>query len=250
VPANLTGTTTLTATASDAVGGSGLAGVTFQRSPAGAGTWTDVCADDAAPWSCALSVSELTSGDYDLRAVAVDRAGNTTTSATRTTHVAVDTTRPGAVGVVAVNTSGGDAGRAEHGDSLIFTFSEAIDPDSLKDGWSGTSGTPVTLRFSHSYPSDAITVYDGGNDDPVALGVVVLGSNDALRDDARFSGTMTMSGATVTIVLGTPSSSWAFGDDDSLTRLTWLPSAFARDLAGNPVLPNLWFQPAPGSKAF
>ncbi|MGH2781720.1 MAG: Ig-like domain-containing protein, partial [Thermoleophilaceae bacterium] len=78
--ANLGGTVSLTAPASD--GGSGVATVLIQRSPAGAGTWTDVCTDTALPYSCSFDTTTVPDGLYDLRSITTDNAGNTATSAT------------------------------------------------------------------------------------------------------------------------------------------------------------------------
>ena len=69
--ADLSGTVTLTSTTND--GGSGLASVTYQLSPANANTWTN----QAASWDTTGSPDGL----YDLRVIAVDNAGNSTTSA-------------------------------------------------------------------------------------------------------------------------------------------------------------------------
>ena len=69
--ADLSGTVTLTSTTND--GGSGLASITYQLSPANAGTWTN----QAASWDTTGSPDGL----YDLRVIAVDNAGNSTTSA-------------------------------------------------------------------------------------------------------------------------------------------------------------------------
>jgi chitinase len=86
------GTVTLDATASDA--GSGIANVKIQRSPAGAGTWTDVCTDATAPYQCSTNTATW-GGDglYDLRAIATDNATKTTTS-TVVTNRRVDNTAP------------------------------------------------------------------------------------------------------------------------------------------------------------
>ena len=70
--ANLSGTVTLTSTASDA--GSGIATRTYAYSPAGAGTWTTTPA--------AFDTTAVTDGLYDLRVTVTDNAGNQTTSAT------------------------------------------------------------------------------------------------------------------------------------------------------------------------
>ena len=75
----LAGTVSLTATAADA--DSGIATVTIQRAPAGTATWTDICTSTAAPWSCSWTTTTVVDGLYDLRAIAVDAAGNSRTSA-------------------------------------------------------------------------------------------------------------------------------------------------------------------------
>ena len=81
--ANVRNTVALTSNSADA-GGSGVDTVTFQRSPAGAGTWTN----QAASWNTTAQAD----GQYDLRVVTTDNAGNTFTSATIT--VRVDNTEP------------------------------------------------------------------------------------------------------------------------------------------------------------
>ncbi len=74
----LSGTKTFTATASDAH--SGVASVAIQYSTGG--DWTTLCTLTAAPYSCSSDTSALPNGTYGFRAVATDKAGNTTTSAT------------------------------------------------------------------------------------------------------------------------------------------------------------------------
>ncbi|MCA1684104.1 MAG: Ig-like domain-containing protein, partial [Actinobacteria bacterium] len=74
----LSGTVILTSTPADV--DSGIATVTIQRAASGASTWTDVCVIATAPWSCAFATTSVADGLYDLRAIAVDVAGNTRTS--------------------------------------------------------------------------------------------------------------------------------------------------------------------------
>jgi hypothetical protein len=82
----LTGTKTLTATATDA--GSGLASVALQYRAAGASSWTTICA--AA--TCSLNTATLPDGVYDLRSLASDNAGNA--SASTVTGRTIDNTAP------------------------------------------------------------------------------------------------------------------------------------------------------------
>ncbi|WP_243842087.1 Ig-like domain-containing protein [Microbacterium hydrocarbonoxydans] len=81
----LKGTVTLAAVASDAE--SGVKSVTLSVQAVGAGTWTTLCTATAAPYGCAWDTRAVTDGAYDVRAVAVDGAGYSTTSAT--VHVTV-----------------------------------------------------------------------------------------------------------------------------------------------------------------
>jgi hypothetical protein len=85
------GSVTVAASSADA-GGSGVDTVQFQRSPAGAGTWTQIGSDAIAPYSVAFDTTAVGDGQYDLRAVTTDDAGNSFTSPAIT--VVVDNTDP------------------------------------------------------------------------------------------------------------------------------------------------------------
>jgi chitinase len=63
------GTVVLTPTVS-----ADTAQVTFQSSPAGAGTWTTVAVDSSSPFAATLDTTLLLDGVYDLRAIASDGA--------------------------------------------------------------------------------------------------------------------------------------------------------------------------------
>ncbi|MEA2311528.1 MAG: hypothetical protein QOE28_1496, partial [Solirubrobacteraceae bacterium] len=111
----LRGTVTLNATGSD--GGSGLASLTIQRSPAGAGTWTTVCTTATSPASCSLDTTTVADGLYDLRATATDAAGNATTSTVTSRRIdntapTVTMTDPGAsvAGTITLQSTNADAG--------------------------------------------------------------------------------------------------------------------------------------------
>lgn len=82
--AHLRGTVTLTSATSDF--GSGIASVTYKRSPAGAGSWTAV----PASWNTRGTADGL----YDLRVVVTDNACNTTASSPVTGR-RVDNANPG-----------------------------------------------------------------------------------------------------------------------------------------------------------
>ena len=67
----LRGTVGLTATATS---DRSMASVVFQSSPAGMGTWTTICTDNATPFTCSFDTTSVTDGLRDLRAVATDSA--------------------------------------------------------------------------------------------------------------------------------------------------------------------------------
>ncbi len=74
--------------------GSGVAQALFQRSPAGANTWTDIgTADTTSPYSVNWDTTAVADGLYDLRVVTTDNVNNSFTSAL-VTSVRVDNTLP------------------------------------------------------------------------------------------------------------------------------------------------------------
>ena len=91
--ANVRGSS-VSVTSNSADGGSGVANALFQRSPAGAGTWTTIgAADTSTPYAVTWDTTAVTDGLYDLRVITTDNAGNTFTSTT-ITNVRVDNTKP------------------------------------------------------------------------------------------------------------------------------------------------------------
>ena len=118
--ANLRGAAVaLSAVASDTAPGT-VNTVTFQRSPAGAGTWTDISVDATPPYNATLDTTGLADGLYDLRVFTTDSAGNAEATPA-TVQVRVDNTLPtGTVtlpadtaairGTVALTSNSADAG--------------------------------------------------------------------------------------------------------------------------------------------
>ena len=49
--------------------------MSFQSSPAGASTWTSLCVDNVAPYTCDFNTLAVADGLRDIRAVALDTAG-------------------------------------------------------------------------------------------------------------------------------------------------------------------------------
>src|SRR6202011_6096057 len=83
----------LTVSSNSADGGSGVASAQFQRSAAGANTWTTIGTANSSPWQVSFDTTAVADGLYDLRVITTDNAGNTFTSAL-VTNVRVDNTNP------------------------------------------------------------------------------------------------------------------------------------------------------------
>jgi hypothetical protein len=225
--ANLRGTVTISAFASDP--GTGVASVTIQRAPTGSGAWTTVCTDVTSGYSCSLNTTTLTDGGYDFRAIATDVAGNSTTSAILANRL-VDNSGPTAVSIVTAD-GGGTAAKPDPGDTISYTFSEVMSPASLLAGWSGAQ-TTVTVRFTNGNP-DMVTVWDATNTTQTALGSIKTGKKYVTGQVLFTGSSMVMSGNTVLVTLGTPNGATDVGKGN--VTLQWTPSTAATDLAGNPL---------------
>ncbi|MGN6201786.1 MAG: hypothetical protein ACTHNY_05220, partial [Solirubrobacterales bacterium] len=152
--------------------------------------------------------SSLAAGSYSYSLTSTDVAGNSATSSGYS--VVVDNTVPAGSAVTTTN-GGSTNGLAQAGDTISFTYSKAIDPNSILAGWSGTS-TGVVLRLNNGTGSgnDTVTIYNATNSTQLPLGSVNLGRTDYTAANITFGATgtassMAMSGNTVTITLGTQS---------------------------------------------
>jgi hypothetical protein len=81
----LSGTRTITATATDAH--SGVARVQLQYARVGSTAWTTFCTVAEAPYSCRFDTTTLADGTYGFRAIATDVAGTSTTTTALTNRV-------------------------------------------------------------------------------------------------------------------------------------------------------------------
>jgi chitinase len=124
-PGGLSGTKTLTATASGAA--PALASITIQQRSTGTSTWTDVCTGTASPINCSFNTTVLPEGNRDLRAVATDTGGHTaqTTVVTRF----LDNSPPTATPSIPSNGSGTvtmSATAADSGSGIAYVAWEAL----------------------------------------------------------------------------------------------------------------------------
>jgi hypothetical protein len=177
--------------------------------------------------------------------------------------VTVDTTAPSASDIQTANKVGGASGVAESGDTITFTYSEQIDPQSILPGWTGAS-TSVTVHLEDGgcvlnllvklCSDDSFEVYNGAS--PLAtLGPVNLKDPDYLGggllggvSDAVFTSTMVQSGASVIITLGTRSGSTP--DSGNSTTMEWDSATSPFDAAGNAATGNVRTETGAGDREF
>jgi chitinase len=224
----LFGTVTLTANAND---GGGIATVVFERSLAGANSWTTICTGAAS--TCAFDTTAVTVGNYDLRARVTDNAGRSTTSAIVAGR-AIDRAPYGTA--VATTNGGSTTGRLEQNDTISFTFSEQIAPASILSAWTGTStairvyvtnGTTTdTMDFRNSAGTTRLNLTNSATD-------LNLGAN-FVTADTIFNATVKQTGSVITVTLGTRISGTV--TTASSGTITWRPSSLATDLLGIPAL--------------
>ena len=171
----------------------------------------------------------LTSGSYAYSHTSTDGAGNTS-GIQPGFSVTVDATAPTAVDVQGTNTSGGVVGRPDAGDTLTFTYSEEIAPNSVLAGWNG-SATPVVVRFFRSGGSRPMTIRNAANTAQLPLGTTTVSTHAGNGATVDFlSSSMVHSGDTITITLGTVSGA---PQTAAAHQMSWVPSATVTDPAGN-----------------
>ena len=240
--AYLRGTVTLEGTASAP---SGVRQVVLQHAPTGTTSWTTVCTDTTAPWTCAWDTTKVAAGSYDVRAVMTTGTGAVLASSPVTGRV-VDNAVLRGVDVQASN--GGVERTVDAGDRLLLTYDSRVDLTSLLAGWTGEART-VAVRLRDGAAAGGV----GGEDvldvftttslgTAVPLGTVNTRGNYVRGQAMVFSATLSAQTVTVagqpatqvTLVLGGLTTADNGRVSRSARSMTWTPSAGARDLAGNP----------------
>jgi hypothetical protein len=190
----------------------------------------------------------FTAGANTYAISVTDVAGNSATQSSL--PVTVDNTVPTATDIQTTNS--GVSGKAEANDTIVFTYSEPIDPESILAGWTGAS-TNVVVHLDDGgctivlCNNDTFDIWNAANNARLPLtssAGVDLGyayyNGDAigLGTDPEITfgvtgtaSTMVRSGNTIVITLGTvsgaPQTAGATG------TMSWNPSATAYDAAGN-----------------
>ena len=206
------GQVNLAATASDAE--SGIDNVAIQYQAAEGAGWTTVCTDTTAPYGCPWNTSPLADGAYDLRAVATDKAGYSTTSdLVRTTvanNFAVVLANPGDVvrGNVSLTTTVLNAGLA------IYTTTVQYAPAGTTSWKTACTNSAFSTSCTWSTTGVANGYYDLRSVVSVALGGTYYSPvvTDVLVDNTAPTVTMTDPGSPLS---GTRTFSASAADADS-----------------------------------
>jgi hypothetical protein len=219
------GTATINATATDARGVS-AAGVSIQYSLAGANSWTTICTDAAAPYTCSWNSAGRADGAYDVRAIAQDTAGNQGASALGSAYV----NNNGPNGTDVQGSNGGVNDRLDAGDTVVFTYSAAISPSSILSGWSGAAPAAIRVRVSNSGSSDSMAFYDAANTTPLGLLATGTALNiylDFVTGPTVFNATIARSGSSFTVTIGSLVSGAVTSTAKGKNVMTWQPSSQA-----------------------
>jgi hypothetical protein len=167
----------------------------------------------------------LSAGSKAYSLTFADAAGN---SRSQSFSVTVDNGPFGGSDFETSNVSGGTSGKAEQGDTVTFVFNKAPDPSSIVSGWDGSGARSVSVSIADSSSNDTFSV-SGATIGSVAL----QGDYTSSGKTTTFTGSsMSVSGARVTIALGTDSSGNAKAET-SKNKPVWSPLASLYDAAGN-----------------
>lgn len=174
----------------------------------------------------------LVAGTYTYSITSTDALANGQTQSGYT--VIVDNTRPTGADIQTAN-GGSIVGRPELGDSVTYTFSEPIDPQSVLAGWTGAS-TNVVARIIQNTAGDQLTIRNAANTAVLPLGTANLIGTGYVTANRDFGATgtpstMVESGNSITVTFGTASG--ATTTQATAGVISWPPTTTLTDRAGN-----------------
>jgi hypothetical protein len=226
-------TPTIRGAAGTATGDSSTISVRIYSGTAAIGT--PVQTRTATRWSGAWSTTAgtLADGTYTVAAIQTDTGSNTGTDAATFT---IDTTAPTPTSISAANRSGGVKGRLGAGDSITYTFSEAIAPASVLSTFAGGSTTAnVQVFFYNNGSADYFGLLDGNGQQNVKLDVGVATNAELVTANVTWPATMTQSsdGKSFTVTLGTAPGSGLATTSNSNRNMAWNVNDAPEDRAGH-----------------
>ncbi|MGH2894237.1 MAG: hypothetical protein ACRDPM_13385, partial [Solirubrobacteraceae bacterium] len=123
------------------------------------------------------------------------------------------------------------------GDTVTFTYSEAIDPDTVLSDWDGSAQPVIVVIIDGGASSnDKLEVISASTLNTLPLGTIDLGRKDYVSATTAFGptgtdSTMALNGNAIAVTLGTPL--FTAGTAAGSGTLTWTPSSSVTDRAGN-----------------
>lgn len=169
--------------------------------------------------------SSLSSGAKSYALALADADGN---SRSQSYTVTVDNVALAGTDFEAANSSGGTSGRAEKGDTITFTFNEAVDPTSIVSGWDGSGAKSVTVSIADTSSNDTLSLSGA------TIGTVRLQGDytNSGKTTTFTASSLTLNGAGIKVVLGTDASGTA-KTETTKNAPEWTPSSALFDFAGD-----------------
>lgn len=173
--------------------------------------------------SASLTGGTLSGGSKAYSLALADKAENTSSAEFSVTVL------PAFAGssFTTTNVSGGNEGKPEKGDTVVFTYNNPPLASSIVSGWSGASALGVTATITQSSSNDTLTIGSS------SVGAAELKGNYVSKTVSFSSSSLVLEGNSIVLTLGTPSSSSSLEDDNSSRAPIWKPSSAAKDLAEN-----------------
>jgi hypothetical protein len=140
--------------------------------------------------------------------------------------------------ISSANATGGVKGRLGAGDSMTYTFSEAIAPASVLSSFAGgTASANVQVYLYNVGTTDYLALLDESGQQNVKLDSSVATNADLVTANVTWPATMTQSsdGKSFTITLGTAPATGAATTVNAAKNMAWTTKAGPADRAGNAI---------------
>jgi hypothetical protein len=225
---------TLSGAAGTATGDSNTITVRIYSGTSATGTavQTRTATRSGGTWTTTIG-TPLAQGTYTARATQTDSGGSTGSA---TTTFTVDTTAPTPVAISAANATNGTKGRLGAGDTITYTFSEAIAPASVLPAFAGGGTTAdVQVYLYNVGATDYFALLDGNSQQNVKLDTGVATNAELVTSNVTWPATMTQSsdGTSFTVTLGTAPASGVATTVNAARNMVWTAKAGPTDRAGN-----------------
>ena len=173
-------------------------------------------------------------------------------------NAVVDNTVPARTSVTITN--GGIAGRITANDTITYTWSDTVDPNSVIAGWTGAAATPVTVQVNNlgGGTGDTVTIRNAANTAQLPLGTIELNERDYVTALTNFGGPANATRSTIawnggtsfTVTLGPPDTATVNNAGNLAATFEWFPQNAVYDRAGNLSTVTLFTEPGGADREF